>query len=107
MCVYFSRDVNEVGAVILIAFQVVICNQVLDLGLDHRRLSLEHRDIAHHVCLNSLETVLFLSLHDFHDMCLHDKSAFFFNARCLLLLLLAKLTRLLLSLLFRHEVDSD
>ena len=81
-----SRHVNQISLVSFVTLHVVLADQHFDLLFNHLRISLEHRDVAHDVCLKILETVLLLRLHDLDNVSLHDESALSLNLARLLLL---------------------
>ena len=102
-----SGHVDEIGLVSLVALHVVLRDQHLDLLFNHLRVRLEHRDVAHNVCLEVLETVLLLRLHDLHNVSLHDECALSLDLTRLLLFLSRCLGRLLANHLLWDQVRAN
>ena len=102
-----SRQVDEIGLVVLVSLHVPVTNKHLNLLFDHLWLCPEHGNVAHHVGLQVHELVLLLRLHDLDDVHLTDGLALPGNLLCLLRLVFGRLNRLLFDLFLRNEIAAD
>ena len=96
-----SRDVDKHGSVLFRTLHIIIVHQVLDLGLHHLGLCLEHGDVAHHISLHIQEAVLLLRLHYLDDVGLDHESALSIDSLLFFLFFLACTCGLLLDSLCR------